>query len=300
LRKEFLVVNSFAAQAFGGNPAAVLPDASGLTDTQMQAIARQLNLVETVFVLPAAETGADLRFRYFTPVQELPVAGHPTVAAVLALIEQGRLPMAAGRDYRIRTGAGIQRVTVARNERGPVVVMEQPRPEFLPPLDARAAAAGLFGLRLEDLLPDLPVQPVHTGLGHLIVPLRTLEALFRAERRILPLKSFCAGLGIREAQLFTPETLDPQKDLHTRNICPREGLEDPGCGVGNGALGAYLLRHYYRGETAIRLRAEQGNIVNMPCVIEIHAQRSQDGIRVSIGGNGRLMIRGEFYLDQPE
>ena len=93
------------------------------------------------------------------------------------------------------------------------------------------------------------------------------------------------------------ETLAPAADLHTRNICPREGLEDPGCGVGNGALGAYLLKQQYPDRMELKLRAEQGQIVNMPCVIEIFARRSDDGIRVSIGGHGRLMIRGELYLD---
>lgn len=175
--------------------------------------------------------------------------------------------------------------------------MEQPRPEFLSPVEERTAVADLFGLRLEDLLPDLPIQPVHTGLGHLIVPLRSLAALLRAERRIAPLRNFCNQLGIREAQLVAFETLAPAADLHTRNICPREGLEDPGCGVGNGALGAYLLKQQYPDRMELKLRAEQGQIVNMPCVIEIFARRSDDGIRVSIGGHGRLMIRGELYLD---
>jgi trans-2,3-dihydro-3-hydroxyanthranilate isomerase len=294
---KFLVVNSFAETVFGGNPAAVFVKAEEIEPLLMQMIARQLNLVETVFILPPQGPDHDFYFRYFTPTEELPIAGHPTVAAILALIEERRIDSVSKKECRIKTGAGIKQIRIDSNSHGPLVMMEQPAPEFLPVVSDWKSVANVFGLLEEDLLLDLPVQPVNTGLGHLIVPVKSLEALMRVERKIAPLKKLCGDLGIREAQIFAFQTHDPEKTLHTRNICPREGLEDPGCGVGNGALGAYLLKHHYLNKIDIALKAEQGLVVNMPCVIEIFASRIADDIQVAVGGNGKIMIKGSFFLE---
>lgn len=153
-----------------------------------------------------------------------------------------------------------------------------------------------MGLNEEDLIPDLPVQPVDTGLGRLIVPVKSLEILMRIQRKIEPLKSLCTSLGAMEVQVFTFETYESNNTVHTRNICPREGIEDPACGVGNGALGAYLLKHFYTNGLKIDIRAEQGNIINMPSVISIIGSRKEETIDVSIGGSGKVMVKGLFYL----
>lgn len=293
----FLVVNSFAERSFHGNPAAVFYDAAKLDEKLMQSIAKQMNLVETVFVHPATLFTADFYFRYFTPAEELPVAGHPTIAAVLALVQRNQTAKMKKDGFTIQTNSGVQKIEISQNHYGPMIMMEQPSPRFLPIVTDRNEIADLFGLSENDLTSDLPVQPISTGLGHLIVPLKSLTALMRAQRKIEPLKNFCKSIGIREAQLFTFETLDSGKDLHTRNICPREGIEDPGCGVGNGALGAYLLEHYYKNQTTIQLTAEQGHIVDMPCVIRILAHRENGTIHISIGGNGKVMIEGIFRIE---
>ena len=296
--KDFLVINSFTTQVFGGNPAAVFYDAADIKGDAMQSIARQMNLVETVFIrtLPGNEP-ADFEFRYFTPAEELPIAGHPTIAGILALIETGRLDPARRNSCRIETKAGVKDIQLTNDPFDPLIMMEQQAPLFLAAVTERGKAAGVLGLQERDLLPELPVQAVDTGLGHMIVPVRSLEALMRVQRKIEALGSLCRELGVREAQVFTFETHDPAKTLHTRNICPREGIEDPGCGVGNGALGAYLLKNYYQDQTAITLAAEQGNMVNMPCVINISAVREGESMRVAIGGHGKVMIRGAFFLE---
>ncbi len=295
--KKFFVVNSFAEKPFGGNPAAVFTDGEHLDTPAMQRIAKQLNLVETVFMFPLAEGNADLHLRYFTPAEELPIAGHPTIAAILAYIQCHNVDLSTESVLHIKTNAGVKLIKITQNLIGPMVMMEQPPPQFYPVVTERNVVADLFGIHEDDLIPDLPIQPIDTGLGHLIVPLKSLEALMRAQRNLEPLKNYCTHIGIREAQLFTLETDDSDKDLHTRNICPREGIEDPGCGVGNGALGAYLLEHYYQGRTKIQLKAEQGHITNMPCVIEIDARKENGRMNIFVGGNGKVMIEGVFYLE---
>jgi trans-2,3-dihydro-3-hydroxyanthranilate isomerase len=259
----------------------------------MQKIARQFNLVETVFVLQDKSGEADFQFLYFTPVEELPVAGHPTIAAILALVECQAIDLNSKSSITIRTGAGKQGIFI-KNESTATVLMQQPPATYFPIVRERQDIAAVLGIKVDDLHSQLPIQPINTGLGHLIVPVISLEALMRIERRVSLLKAACTKLGVREVQAFTFETYEPSYNLHTRNICPRDGIEDPGCGVGNGALGAYLAEHYSKGD--ISMRAEQGTIVNMPCIIDIHISKGEQGVAVLIGGTGKLMMKGQFYL----
>jgi trans-2,3-dihydro-3-hydroxyanthranilate isomerase len=135
---------------------------------------------------------------------------------------------------------------------------------------------------------------VSVGLGHLIVPMNSLEALMRATRHVSKLHDFCASLGLREAQLFCLETYRSGLDLHTRNICPREGREDPACGNGCGALGAYFARF---DPARCMIRAEQGDIVGMPSIIDIVIDRRSDqDFQIWIGGSGVIMLEGRMLV----
>lgn len=293
---EFHVVNSFAARKFGGNPAGVFTDAQLLKPETMQAIARQMNLVETVFVLPPALPEADFRLRYFTPEEELPVAGHPTIAACVALNDIGRIHPEIKQVYRIQTEKGVVNALLSGSGEELTVFMELPAPAFGEAPAERGEAAAALGLDEDELMPDLPVAPVDTGLGHLIVPVKSLRSLMRITRNAAPLRSLCDRFGMREVQAFTFEAKDSKSQLHTRNICPREGLEDPACGSGNGALAAYLAKYRYAGRESFEVRAEQGDIVNMPSLIICRAELCGGEWKVSVGGPGRVMIRGRFYL----
>lgn len=295
MQYEYFVVNSFAQKPFEGNPAAVFLHADGMTKTLMQKIAKQMNLVESVFVAKDLSGAADFALRYFTPTDELPVAGHPTIAAIRALVASGEIELSQGRMVTVATGAGDQVITIDQTAGEPLIVMQQPQAVYHPVIRERGKIAAVLGLAEADLVPELPIQPVDTGLGHIIVPVRSLQALMKIERRIQPLKAVCEQYGMREVQAFTFETLSEAADLHTRNICPREGVEDPGCGVGNGALGAYLLQHKYKPGASFHFRAEQGVIAGMPCLISVYAIPSADGARIAVGGAGQIMMKGIFY-----
>jgi len=291
---KFIVVNAFAEGAFGGNPAGVFPDAEGLDDETMQAMARQLNLVESVFVLPCEE--ADVHLRYFTPNGEVPVAGHPSVATWLALLHLNRID-AKQPHYTQKNLAGIQDIEIDLNQTpGPVITMKQPQPEFLEGNFNSAVVAETFGLRETDLDDQLPIQAVDCGLGHLIVPVRTLDALMRAQRNIEQLRQICQKARVREAQLFCFETINKEYDIHTRNLCPRQGLEDPACGNGNGALGAYLGRYYWTQKKDFTIKCEQGHIVKMPSMIQTRTVRNGRIIDVYVGGTGIVMLEGTFLV----
>ncbi|MCH5584360.1 PhzF family phenazine biosynthesis protein [Shimazuella sp. AN120528] len=287
MAKQFLVVNSFTGKHGIGNPAAIFCDSSGLNDQQMQAIAMQLNLVETVFVFPAED--ADFTFRYFTPNKEVPVAGHPTVAACIALVHTNKINPANKSSIYIHTADGVREVRIEENVDSVYIKMKQVEPSFPSIASDRKEVAEILGIEEQDLLIDYPVQAVDLGLKHLIVPVKSLERLMAIKRNISPLKQLCVDLGVDEVQAFTFETYSNHATLHTRNICPREGLEDPACGIGNAALGAYLCRmQEFIGKSII---AEQGNAVDMPCDIEVEIGKQGD---IWIGGTGKLMIQGEY------
>lgn len=294
--RQFVVVNAFANGPYGGNPAAVFTNATGLESATMQAFARQLNLVETVFVMPGGPE-SDFQLRYFTPQTEIPVAGHPSIAAWLALLDRQIINAVQHTNFRQSNLAGIQQIEINHTDTGnPVVTMKQPSARFLDSSCTPEEVASVFAIGIDDLEQTLPIRAVDTGLGHLIVPVRSLDALFRVKRRIDHLRDLCNATGVREAQLFCFETLDKSSDMHTRNLCPREGIEDPACGVGNGALAAYLSRFCWTTKTEFCPKIEQGNIVQMPSLIHTRTVRNEETIDIFVGGTGTIMLEGQFRV----
>ncbi|WP_026477778.1 PhzF family phenazine biosynthesis protein [Alkaliphilus transvaalensis] len=295
-KKRFLVVNSFSLGNKGGNPAAIFCDGEGISQVVMQEIAKQLNLVETVFVLPSKEKDIDFQIKYFTPSEEIALAGHPTIAAFVALLKEGRIKLEEKNEYSIQTLKGRQFISGDNHNGDIVFTMKFPEPMFIPLKIDKKKIARILELSEEDLLDTLPVEAVDTGLGHLIIPVKSLNALMKIKRNTKVLKEFCSEIGVREIQAFTFETIDQGVDIHTRNICPREGVEDPACGVGNSAVGSYLLKNHYLDQLEVTIKAEQGHIVEMPSLIEIKVNRNGRKIEVFVGGSGRVVIEGDYIL----
>jgi len=115
-------------------------------------------------------------------------------------------------------------------------------------------------------------------------------------RNAEPLRQLCQAAKVRETQPFCFETIDKSSDLHTRNICPKDGLEDPACGVGNGALAAYLNQFCWATQTEVNLVIEQGTVVQMPSKIHTRTIKHQDKIEAFIGGSGVVMLEGQFLI----
>ncbi|WP_028777543.1 PhzF family phenazine biosynthesis protein [Shimazuella kribbensis] len=285
----FMVVNSFTGREGVGNPAAIFYDAHLIDEAYLQPIAKQLNLVETVFVYPSKV--ADFHFRYFSPTEEIPVAGHPTVAAFLALDELQRIDGKKKENYRIETRAGIRQVRMVEKDEETKVYMKQAEPVYSSVIQEREKIAQTLGITEGDLLPDYPILSVDLGLQHLIVPVQSLAALLSIKRDIASLGNLCEHLGAKEVQAFTFETIHPHADVHTRNICPREGIEDPACGMGNAALGAYF-QQIDRFVGRFPIIAEQGEVVDMPCEMEIDGKENA----LWIGGMGKVVIQGEYFV----
>ena len=247
---KFYQADVFTTQPFGGNPVAVFPEADGLTDDELQQIAREMNLSETVFVLPPADPAAVVRIRIFTPTQELPFAGHPVIGAFYLLAQLNLLPL---KDSVTRLmyecNIGLFPVELhADGGRIDRVVMSQPKPEFLGPVEETedlykvASSLGLAKHVIVDA--KWPVEVVSTGLPVMIVPVRTLTAVRSIRPDPAAIVDLCGRFGANGIMVFTTVTVEPAATVHTRMFAPAIGIpEDPATGSASGALGAYLVQN---------------------------------------------------------
>jgi len=302
---KFYQADVFTDEPFGGNPVAVLPDAQGLTDEELQKIAREMNLSETVFVFPPMDAKATAKVRIFTSTQEIPFAGHPILGTFYLLGKLKQVPLQepiTSLFYECNIGVFPIELRVHKGEILRVV-MTQPKPEFLGKVDSPdsileiAKALGVDKRAIADT--KFPVEVVSTGLPVIIVPVRTLTAV----RSIVPnptaITDLCARLGANGIMVFTTVTVDEFSTVHTRMFAPPVGiLEDPATGSASGALGAYLVQNGVV-EVAIttEIIAEQGYEVDRPSRIIIQIESDDDVIQeVKVGGEVVMVIEGTITL----
>jgi len=234
-------VDSFTREKLRGNPAGVVTNADGLSESQMQRIARELNNSETAFVLAPEGPDHDVHVRFFTPTMEVPLCGHATVAAHYVLAKERHLDNA-----RVvqKTKAGLIPVDIARDGDDYTITMTQGAysmtDPFAPALVARIAAA--LGISVSDIRPDCPVCIASTGYGKVMIGIRSNELLHSLKPDAAALISISKEIGCNGYYIFT---LNPGEDalVHGRMFSPAGGIpEDPVTGNANGPLGGYLVR----------------------------------------------------------
>ncbi len=291
----FLQIDAFTTTALEGNACAVVLDADSLSSESMQAIALEMNLSETAFILRSER--ADLRARYFTPAEEIPLAGHPTIASMHALVEEGRLQLSEGpREVSLQLEAGVISVVLESSRQAVVrVTMRQLKPTYGRIYEA-SAVAPVFGLEPEDLVAGLPIETVSTGTPQLMLPVRTHEALRRAR---LDGSSYAA---LRDAgdffspHLFCTEGVTSSGDTFARHFgVPPDTSEDPFTGSATGGMGVYLWRHGLIDRPSFV--AEQGHWMGRPGVARVEVMGPRDGVEgVSVTGEAVTVVRGELSL----
>jgi trans-2,3-dihydro-3-hydroxyanthranilate isomerase len=271
----------------------------------MQAIAREMNLSETSFVLPPMDPTAQAKVRIFTPQLELPFAGHPVVGTSYVLATEGL--SLCGEDHvemRLELGVGVLPVDVDCPA-GVVkrITMTQRPPQFLasvPAAEVEQLARGL-GLDPQDILrTGLPVQLVSTGLPQLMVPVRSLAAIQAITLELGPLQTICQRYDTHSIYTFTREAVRRNADVHSRLFAPLAGVfEDPATGSASGALGAYLVHHRVVGGDmpVVHLENEQGYEMGRPSRILIEVVRTGSTItRVRVGGSVVKVLDGHIYV----
>jgi trans-2,3-dihydro-3-hydroxyanthranilate isomerase len=281
----------FSANPLEGNSLAVLSDARGLSDLEMQAIAKEMNLSETTFVLPRdpeVERERGVRVRIFTVQEELPFAGHPTLGTAFSLRD------AEQDEITLELNVGKVPVRFEQTDGQPMFgEMTQVEPKFGVQHEKEAVAKAT-GLRVQDFDSTLPIETVSTGVPFTVTPLRSLEVIQKMRGDLRGAEEYLEKTGGKFFYFVSRETVDPAAGLHARMIFYNG--EDPATGSAAGCTAAWMVAHGVA-EPDHRVLIEQGVEMQRPSRIFVRASRRDNRIvNVRVGGNAVQVIRGEVFL----
>jgi trans-2,3-dihydro-3-hydroxyanthranilate isomerase len=286
---RFFTLDVFTTTRFQGNPLAVITDGDGLSDDQMLAIAREMNLSETVFVQKPTEDRALARLRIFTTKEELKLAGHPVIGTWFLLAELGVVPAQEGGVHVLQqTGAGILPVEIRFKDARPQrVTMTQKEASFKPSkIDTKKLAAAL-GLTHKDLHPKLPLEFVSTGIFNLMVPLRNRAALAKIQMNIVEM----ARLLGKQGALVYCFAVGANHSVYARGMMPWELYEDAATGSAAGSLGAYLVKHGLAG-AGHTVQITQGVEMGRPSQIEVEVSETGKKLIPRVSGAAVKVFEG--------
>jgi trans-2,3-dihydro-3-hydroxyanthranilate isomerase len=288
---RYLHYDVFTDRALEGNQLAVFPEPAGLTTAVMQSITREMNFSECTFIFPPEVPDTGVRMRIFTPGEELPMAGHPTVGSTFALAQEGVI-VTGQRDFVFGLGVGPTPVEIEwKQDAIDFVWMTQSRPTYAGTIAEPARFAAAIGLSASDLGPTGP-EAVSCGNLFLIAPLRSRDGVDRVEIDRAQYAKVCAAAGLKELPLLI-FSLEESGDLsiYSRMLAPGLGVsEDPATGSAAGPLGCYLHKHQ------LVARERLSHIVNLQGVRMIRPSR----LHISIEGGGdevsRVRVGGRSVL----
>jgi len=295
IQVPFYVVDVFASQPLTGSPLPLLPDADGLDEAQLRAIAREFSQPETTFLLRSSRPGATVRLRSFTPAgAEVGGAGHNALGAWVWLEAAGRLnPEAPDASLAQELGGRVLPVEVVRRPGQPAVIwMDQAPPQFGGTVGDRSALAAGLGLAEPDLAADEPAQVVSTGAAHLMVPARDRAAVDRAAPDPARLKALLHQVGGEGCYLYSRDPVAADAVAYARFFNPTMGIaEDPATGSAAGPLAARLAAagQIPRQATVV---IEQGHALGRPSRIQVEVS----GPRIRVGGSGLVVAEGTLTL----
>lgn len=296
MQKEFVQVDAFTNRPLYGNPAAVVFDADDIPAETMQQIAREMNLSETVFILKPTVPDADYRVRIFTPMNELPFAGHPTVAAAHSVL--ARYPDKADVTLlRQECGIGIVPIEVLPTAGGGKLLrMTQGAPVHRSAPLSRKVVARMLGCAESDLAAS-PCEVVSTGVPWLIVELSRFDAISVLNPDQGLIARECKALRAAGLTVFVERADGGPIRIRVRTFAPGEGVsEDPVCGSGNGSVTAFIARHKHPKLASGRYVAEQGIEIGRDGEVHASWEGYGDALRVRIGGEAAMVASGLLFL----
>jgi PhzF family phenazine biosynthesis protein len=291
-------VDAFTGTPLTGNPAGVVLAADGLSDQQMQWIAREVAASETAFVLPPTLPSAQLRIRWFTPSVEVPLCGHATIAAFHALAEEGFADIRGNGLYQfqLETKSGILPVSVEKTAEGAMTFLGLPIPEFQRAGQFKLDVMRILNIQQEDFDNHMPIVVAE----NLYVPVRRLHTLYAMKPNLFALAQFMTNRNIAGLCAFTTETVDRTSAVHSRFFAPSIGIpEDPVTGSANGPLGVYLFeRGIIKASGGIvTLIGEQGDAISRRGRVTIRLHIEGDRVmHVEVGGRAVTVFDAEMRL----
>ena len=291
-------IDAFTAKPFAGNPAAVVLSGDGLTEKQMQDVAREMNLSETAFVLSPSTKNADVRIRWFTPSNEVALCGHATIASFHALAEEHSLGMQKNGSYpfRLETASGILDILVVKEKGKATVKFSLPMPHFNKNQHLKTDLKASLGMDEAGFDKRLPcVVSVNA-----YIPVRRLSDLYDLRPDFQLMKKMLARKKILGLCVFSTETIDRASTFHSRFFAPNDGIdEDPVTGSANGPLGVYMVEQGLVGKSdgAIEMIGEQGDIIGRAGRVKVEV-RVEGGKpkSVAIVGSAVTVLEGALTL----
>jgi trans-2,3-dihydro-3-hydroxyanthranilate isomerase len=291
MEHRFYTLDVFTTTRFEGNPLAVFTDGDGFSEDQMQAIAREMNLAETVFVQKPTEEEALARLRIFTTKQELRLAGHPVIGTWFLLAELGVVPAQEGGVHILQqTGAGVLPVEIRFKDGRPQrVTMTQTEAVFKSDKINKQKLAAALGLSPKDFDPKLEPQFVSTGIFNMMVPLRNRAALGKIAMKEL------SKLQGKNATMTYCFALGGNGKAFSRGMLPWEVYEDAATGSAAGSLGAYLVKHG-KLATGHTLSILQGAEMGRPSHIEVQVSQTGKKLIPRVSGAAVKVFEGTIRV----
>jgi trans-2,3-dihydro-3-hydroxyanthranilate isomerase len=294
---RYLHYDVFTDRAFEGNQLAVFPEPSGLTADEMQTITREMSFSECTFIFPSEAPDTHVRMRIFTPGQELPMAGHPTIGSTFALVEKGTIARGQ-RDFVF--GLGVGPTPVSLDWSGDTLAfawMTQQRPQFGAIVPEREAFCNAIGISASDLLENTPIESVSCGVPFLFAALASPEAVDRVSIDRRQYSALCRAAGLEELGLFVfaLSRAGREESFYSRMLAPGLGVaEDPATGSGSGPLGGYAAKHRLVARDRLQhMISLQGVAMKRPSRVHISLDTDGDTItRVRVGGSAVLVGDG--------
>jgi trans-2,3-dihydro-3-hydroxyanthranilate isomerase len=289
----FAILDVFAETKYAGNQLAVFLDAADLSDEEMQLYAKEMNYSETTFILSERQRKGGYDVRIFTPAEEIPFAGHPTLGTAFVIQQEIiRKPI-----EKVILNLQVGQIPVALSfSKGEVdeLWMEQKHPEFGRTFDIATIARAL-NIDEAEIDDRFPIEEVSTGLPFMIVPLKTLDVVKKARINRDLFFDLIDKTDAKAPLIFCPETYNPKNDLNCRVFVDYYNIpEDPATGSANGCLAGYLVKHRYFGEPHINVRVEQGYEIGRPSLLYLKAEDHSGAIDVLVGGKVFKIAKGEF------
>jgi trans-2,3-dihydro-3-hydroxyanthranilate isomerase len=282
------IVDVFAEEKYAGNQLAVLRYGKDVSSAEMQKVAREMNFSETTFVISDQEHNGGYDVRIFTPKEEVPFAGHPTLGTAYVIRKEiVRKPV-----DQVLLNLKVGQIPVSFRSEG-ILWMKQKEPTFGEAYDA-AKISEVLGIKKQEIDDRFPIEEVSTGLPFIIVPLKKLQNVKRC--RVAKDKYFeLIETGAKGLLVFAPETYDEANNLNVRVFVDCYGIpEDPATGSGNGCLAGYLLKHRYFGTKPVKVRVEQGYEIGRASLLHLTAEVSDGTIAVFVGGKVIPVAKGEL------
>ncbi len=285
---KYWIVDVFCKEKYSGNQLAVVLLSEEMSKNEMQKIANEFHFSETTFIFPKAKSEEYYRVRIFTPNNEVPFAGHPTLGTAYIIKKE----LEENKSNKIQLSLNVGIIPVLFDDLAETQWMKQNEPIFSSTHNP-AEIAEILNLSEDDIDKSSPIQGVSTGLEFLIVPLTGISAVKSASTNLNKYKEYFKDRNEMPIFIFSPETYEKENQYNCRMFAETFGIpEDPATGSANGCFAAYLAKYKLAGTESINVQVEQGYEINRKSILLLRTRFEKDKYNIEVGGKVIKVAQG--------